>query len=293
MRHLSDIKTLSAITVIVAIISSIAQADRVDTQAGITESYCEACRVGYNHLKGLAIFAKQVEVSIPNDPRKELDRIAHPEYNGIGLVKSSLGRGTGFMINECLMLTNKHVIGAGKNIIGNSVDFHAGQSVTDRSKSFEYKVQGTVVASGNQEGERSDDITEDWALVKLNKSVGEKIGFTKIGFAEVEDAKDECESLEIAGFPADKDYKNLWWQGDCKLFPETSGPSAFNIGCPITPGNSGSPLICKRKNKPNLAIGIATQSAIKNENTQSYALNFTVDEPLIAQAIKKNQSCNN
>ncbi|HEY8270785.1 MAG TPA: trypsin-like serine protease, partial [Pseudobdellovibrionaceae bacterium] len=181
---------------------------------------CEGYKRSASLAKLLATSKKMVAETqnhgartIPNDPRRPLDRKANPEYNAIGIVKTDIGRGSGWLANECLVFTNKHVIGAHKKIIGKKVMYHVGQTNTPE-KNFEYAVEGEVVASGNPKGEGADSPAQDWALIKLKKSVGKKVGFIDFAQYSVEDAE-TCKTLEIAGYPGEKSVHDLWWQSNC------------------------------------------------------------------------------
>lgn len=221
--------------------------------------------------------------SLPNDPRTIKNRKIDKEYNSIGVVKTEIGRGSGWLGNECLVWTAKHIIGEHQNIIGKKVTFYVGQpdhlvQSPELKKNFKYAVEGQVVASGNPKGIEADDATEDWALIKLNTSIGRKVGFIEAAQYSEDDAL-TCKNLEIAGFPGEKSLSYLWWQDNCPLYSNTSGPGAFNLGCPITKGNSGGPMLCREVDGSLWAIGIAMQGRSGRPYTESYELNFTVDWP--------------
>lgn len=219
---------------------------------------------------------------IPNDPRRPIDRKAKPEYNPIGTLKTKAGRGTAWLGNECLVWTAKHVIGE-KNIIGQKVTFSVGRSNTP-GKDFENTVEGVVVASGNQDGLRDDQPSEDWALVKLKTSIGRKVGFINTAQYSVEDAL-TCTTLEVAGFPGEKNIKKLWYQTNCPVYTEDSGRDGFSIGCSATPGNSGGPLLCRETDGSLNAIGIVMQQS--TDTKESVALNFTSEWSYAKPAFQK------
>jgi len=226
---------------------------------------------------------------LENDPRRPLDRNQHPEYNAIGAVTSSIGRGSGWLGNECLVWTAKHVLGRNKKVIGQKVKFSVGQA-KGSDKNFEHEVEGEVVASGNPDAKRTDDGTEDWALIKLKKSVGKQVGFIETSQYSVEDAK-TCKTLEVAGYPGEKSVKSLWWQGNCQLFDKESDSSGLFVGCPVTPGNSGGPLLCRETDGKLYAIGIMNQQVQKA--TKGLAVNFTGDlAESKAAFLKYRDTCN-
>jgi V8-like Glu-specific endopeptidase len=244
-----------------------------------------------NDLKGHLVVAefKGPVGHLDNDPRQPLDRNQHPEYNGIGAVTSNLGRGTGWLGNECLVWTAKHVLGRNKKVIGQKVTFSVGQSQT-ANKDFEYEIQGEVVASGNPNPTRADNGAEDWALIKLKKSVDQKIPKIPTAQYSIEDAI-TCKSLEVAGFPGEKSVKTLWWQGNCSMDTSMSGINAFNVNCPVTPGNSGGPLLCREADGKLYAIGVMNQQVASA--TRGLAVNFTADWQNAKAAYQKyKDTCN-
>lgn len=202
-----------------------------------------------------------------NDPRKPLDRVAHPEYQPIGVVKTKVGRGTGWLANECLVWTSRHVIAGEEyieSIIGERVTFFVGSPPTAKAH-FHYQSEGVVVASGGVAD------SEDWAIIKLDESLGRKVGSIPTGQYSVEDAQ-TCVALELAGFPGGKAVDTLWWQGECPLDAEISNARYFSLDCPVTPGNSGGPLLCRETNGELRAIGIVSFTTFGAYVT---ALNFT------------------
>jgi len=175
--------------------------------------------------------------------------------------------------NKCIVWNAKHVFGRNKKVIGQKVKFSVGQSKTE-GKNFEHEVEGEVVASGNPQAKVSDDGGEDWALIKLKKSVGKQVGFIPTGQYSVEDAG-TCKTLEVAGFPGEKSVKSLWWQGNCPLYKDESALTGITVGCPVTPGNSGGPLLCRETDGSLRAIGVMNQQVASA--TKGLAVNFTAD----------------
>lgn len=239
---------------------------------------------------------------LENDPRQPLDRNQHPEYNSIGTVtydidKNTTSTASGWLGNECLVWTAKHVIGSNQKIIGKKIKFSVGQTqATD--KNFAYEVEGEVVASGNPNATKADNPkapkadmpSEDWALIKLKKSVGKQVGFIPTSQYSVADAN-TCKTLEVAGYPGEKTAKNLWWQGNCALDTVNSGSDSMSVSCPVTPGNSGGPLLCRETDGTLHAIGIMNQQYPSDKT--GMAVNFTADwTEAKAAYLKYKDTCN-
>ncbi|QYY33659.1 serine protease (plasmid) [Cupriavidus pinatubonensis] len=212
-----------------------------------------------------------------SDPRVPIDRRVHPEYNPIGIVslpnatQSGFNRGTGWLTSDCLVVTARHVITGSeekheRSAVGARVSFLVGNPPSD-DKNFAYKTSGVVVEAGD--GGMS--ISDDWALIKLDESLGKRVGNIATWQYSVEDAQ-TCTALEVAGYPGGKDVDQLWWQSNCPLEKHLSSEFQFILRCPATQGNSGGPLLCRETNGDLRAIGIiATQSFGAN----AQALNFS------------------
>lgn len=208
------------------------------------------------------------------DPRKPIDRRLYRKYNPIGIVQSSFGRSTGWLTTDCLVVTARHAITGSdleekdKSPIGRRVKFLVGFPQTE-DMNFTYKSEGTVVAAG----ENGRKIFQDWAVIRLDQSLGKDIGKIETWQYSVEDAQ-TCVSLEIAGYPGGKNIDRLWGQTHCPLEKYLSSKYQFILGCPATEGNSGGPLLCRETDGDLRAIGIvATQSY----GAMAQALNFTAD----------------
>lgn len=291
---------LTVITLLVSLfpITSFAQASRYTMEAGICGECIGLGSGSTNQIKVVANDAKKVLDFLPPEIEKRTikDRFENPEYNGIGIVKSSIGAGTGFLINKCLVMTNKHVIDEKhKYVIGKSVEFYVGQTSVDSRYNFKYAdLGGVVVASGNQDRKRDyDKVTDDWAIIKLNKNIANEISPIEVAFTDQNDLDNNlnvCSSIEIAGFPGEKPRKHLWWEGDCKYISQRSNSLALALNCPVTKGNSGSPVLCRtRDTNEILAIGIATQKG--STETSSVSLNLEGQKEFIEKAIRENP-CN-
>ncbi len=221
--------------------------------------------------------------SLEKDPRTKLNRLNNKEYNPIGVVKTALGRGTAWATDDCLVLTAKHNVGSNQNVIGQEVDFYVGQSTTP-GKNFEYREKGEVVASGNPEGKGFDGELRDWVLIRTKSRIGKKVGVIPTSQYSGADAK-TCKTLEVAGFPGEKSLLDLWWQGNCNL--KSNGDTLFLLGCPITQGNSGGPLLCREVDGTLNAIGMTNWADPNAPQQDSIAMNFSYDWQKIKAAIQK------
>ena len=225
-------------------------------------------------------------------------RIAHPEYNAIGrvdaLVTEGISHGTGVLINECLVLTNRHVVEGhmtkrskiweawddrmpGDPIptvaeypdfvdpIGKKVKFRVGYT-GHSTKPFAHEIEGTVVGYGRQ-GAADYSPYQDWALIKLNKSVGKNpinggVGSIALIYPDEDQVKNFFPDAEIVGFPSNKPERTITYHPNCIYDKGGGGVIAFN--CTIVNGESGSPVLGRLPDKSLRIISLAKYSPKTN-----------------------------
>ncbi len=238
---------------------------------------------------GLRAMARTQSKQVGAKPEVDI-RIAHPEYNAIGrvdaLLPAGISHGTGVLINECLVLTNRHVIGEA----GKDVTFRVGNT-GDPSKPFAHIVKGTVVGTGGQ-GHQGYDPGEDWAIIKLDQSIGRKraeggVGSIPAVFADEAKVK-SCPAPEIAGFPRDRTEEIMTHHQNCPF--EGAAGGTFGFACPVKHGESGSPVMCRFPDGSFKIISMVRVS--EAEGTSTGAVDFSYDREAIKKiAIKYRVTC--
>ncbi|MEP7299993.1 MAG: serine protease [Caldimonas sp.] len=182
------------------------------------------------------------------------------------LVLTDKGTGTGFFINDKLLVTNRHVVEAA-----------AGGNVFVTSRALGMKRRATVlrVTAGSSPGDA------DFALIRLDDGSGP--GFLGVG-TQVE----KLSAVVVAGYPglairADPDYARLmsgdgtaapdlnFTQGSVQSLTQRPGKGSLILHtASILKGNSGGPLVdmCGR------VVGVNTFIALdeKQAGRLSYAL---------------------
>lgn len=177
------------------------------------------------------------------------------------------GIATGFMINECLMVTNHHAAYLNSNqetVEGQSI------TVTQRDKGVDgryglTKTSGTVVESGNYRGE-TDNALNDFVFIKLEKPRRDKEGIIAPCYATLDQAMILSSDAAIGSAshysdlqPRDKDKKPtgeiiLWGQQKCTIYGDADSDlkaikGLWKTDCPTIAGTSGSPIFTKLKGK--------------------------------------------
>ena len=156
------------------------------------------------------------------------------QFQSIGLVKSNIGSGTGFLVDDCHVLTSRHIQSEHKEILGAELVF------VPRDPSIR-PVKGRVIARGEGAAafieQANRNRSEDWLLFRLYECVGAKLGFVALnGEPSKIDAK-----LMNAGFPIDRPKRaGLSIDPSCRVHYITKVGVLHD--CAFLPGNSGGPL---------------------------------------------------
>lgn len=178
----------------------------------------------------------------------------------------SVSTGSGFFVAPGYVLTNKHVVGRGNG------------NVLVTSKALGRPVMGKVAA-------RSPSDEYDFALVTVQTPPDAKVGVLK--FAK--DVK-KTEKAGAWGFPglvgqADPGYQKLL-HGDLTAMPELSytegvisaildrHPRLVVHSAPISPGNSGGPLV----NSAGEVTGINTMISLDEDSYRQASIAIAVEE---------------
>lgn len=146
----------------------------------------------------------------------------------VGLVRS-LGIGqkvaNGVLISPCHLLTVRHFTKA-KDPVGSRILFTA----RDRSRS-----KGTVVASGTGPNPRDHtDWSDDWALIRLDRCLGDVLGHLPIGADAL---------LPAVSAAAMVNHTGALYHQDCKAVKLTRG--SLEVDCYIQQGFSGGPIVIR------------------------------------------------
>lgn len=169
--------------------------------------------------------------------------VARPDsrWRAVGLVSEAPGApyGTAFLIGDCHALTARHIIHHGQPI-GREVQlrFEPWRRATAANSSA-----ATVVAAGGTAGGPSD-LSQDWALLRLDRCLGRLIGKLALGDTPLPiqlAGQGIGPDLIAVGFPNDRAQSDATIDPKCRVRLITS----FGLlhDCATLPGNSGGPLV--------------------------------------------------
>jgi V8-like Glu-specific endopeptidase len=182
---------------------------------------------------------------------------------------------TGFLIDQCHVLTNMHVVYTGDLVVdppvGKPVAFAVGQTEGDKDRGalqgLKFLLQGTVIAHGD--GLILDHVVRnpdsDWAVIQLAANVDSTI--TPMTIAAIDLARLPAHfTLSAAGFPTDHrtprgdgfKLKDLWGSdGQIVAIVSVSSVGAFiQTTIQTTPGNSGGPIYGDFNGQKHIVVGM-------------------------------------
>lgn len=155
----------------------------------------------------------------------------------VGIVGDEwFGYGSGFLIDRCNVLTARHVVGSGV-VIGKRKRFRLQPWVSMRGDNSS---RGTVIAAGTEVVGQS----EDWAMIRLDKCLGERFGFFPItggGFYTQGVSPRLKPALIAMGFPHDRGRHSL--TVDPQFEAKLRTDRGLLHDCATMPGASGGPLL--------------------------------------------------
>lgn len=173
------------------------------------------------------------ESVIGTDTRKQVtDTLKTPYRALVELSGGSLSGCTGWMISADTLVTAGHCVWNGTNY---TADFTASPARNDTKKPF-----GSCLASQIWTDKKwidSEDENFDWAVVKLNCTVGTKTGW--FGYKVDSDANLKGLGVTVSGYPGDKTWGQMWSDSN-----KVSSVNTTKVWYPVDTfgGESGSPV---------------------------------------------------
>jgi hypothetical protein len=196
------------------------------------------------------------------DDRQYVSTEEGSPYSAVGLVTQGfLMRSftTGFLVDDCHVLTSQGVLGYGQAPLGKRLTFKTGIG-TPRQES----TKGTVVAGGGFRRNRTAEEQfnrggRDWVLLRLDQCIGARLGHVILKAGPF--SLYEFRNLKSAGFPEHRNKKNgLTIDSSCRII--ASRGTVWLNDCATVKGDAGDPIfrISTAGVKPQMEV-YAMQSA--------------------------------
>lgn len=274
-RHILFIAT---ITILFATISKEGVSGREpssSTLTGFEKHLVKRLRGLAENSHDVAIFCEDPKSDrCGKDPRRDFtpELLENPQYNAVVLVdvsgiyknlpqagigeiakKPLLGidgkyhsAGIGFMLNECLMVTNQHVAFMGsykENLKDLEIEVLQKRKGPNGAYNRTVRTSGQVVAKGKYiKGQ--DNRLNDVAVVKVNQNSPEKKSVIPICLVDEMDALD-VSAMTASFYPDIKPYgSKLFGQKECQISGKKRATGGlWMTDCPVIEGASGSPVL--------------------------------------------------
>jgi len=186
---------------------------------------------------------------------EELDRVDKddPSYSPLGVLSNTRlgGLGTAFLISQCHILTNYHVLYDYDLPDDRRFNFNIGDSA---SANFLMAIEATPVLFGNFA--RTNSACEDFAVLELKQCIGDRFGFVKVGPLSI----DQVLALQRppynkvvsgAGFHGSEDFTKVSVDRACTIEGlHIYDSESYAHTCGSTDGSSGGFLSFDLHGKP-------------------------------------------
>jgi V8-like Glu-specific endopeptidase len=207
----------------------------------------------------ISLGAQSSAAVFDSDDRLQVDNAVGSVFSPIGVVypASKTHYATGFLVDACHVLTVKHVVGDNASAENKQLFFSAGP----RTLKGGWTAKGQVVADGKfnlkqQARQPGQGRVRDWILLRLDKCLGEKVGYLVLADAQLGAGY----RVASAGFPLDRslDYPSL--DPNCKI--RTPLGATVLHDCASRKGSSGAPIFNRiiQNGRPQVEV-VAMHSA--------------------------------
>ena len=161
------------------------------------------------------------------------------------------GRGTAILVSPCHVLTAHHIAFGGGRRPGDPVSFAFGPPRD--GEPFGERVRAFAVIWGN----RDQHVHEDWALLRLDPCIGERVDWWPPVSMSVEEVATLPDGVMLAGFPGDRDTDSVSVDPSCRVVgSDLRLPPAWLHDCATRSGDSGGALFRIDENGRPALLGV-------------------------------------
>ncbi|MFL6759056.1 trypsin-like serine peptidase [Sphingomonas sp.] len=208
------------------------------------------------------------------DDREYVSLVEGSPYSPVGVVTHGVllyTFTTGFLVDDCHVLTSPAAFGYGQALLGKRAKFQAGFGTPQFAST-----KGTVVAAGPYGRDRTMKERYErgggrWVLLRLDQCLGARLGHVALKTGPF--SPYEFRDLKSAGYPARRSRKNgITIDPSCRIISGMG--TIWNDDCATLKGDAGDPIF--------RISGSGTKSQIEVYAMQAYGFTPGVPVPLTA-----------
>jgi hypothetical protein len=234
----------------------------------------------------LGIVVELAAANVFVEDRREQRDASLPLFRSVGMLVHPRegGGGTAFLVGRCHIVTAHHVAipavrdpvtgGAvpAQRTIGQSAEFFVGPTPA-APRTFAARARATVVAAGKFSADRFEGTAGDWAILRLDRCLGNAYGFLRFDRHGRDQPLPEGGLMTI-GFPRSRATQvGITVETGCKARDYGPVPGLLGVDCAFETGMSGGPVLEKQGDGSWLVIGLIQQSTGASEQVlPSYSM---------------------
>ncbi len=217
-----------------------------------------ACCIGLMLLAGAgqAEAGQQLANIFYEDDRQAEARSLDSDFAAVGALQILddgrwRGRGAATLVSPCHVLTAHHIAFGGGRAPGDPLSFAYGPPRDGRA--FAERVRAFAVIWGN----RDRHVHEDWALLRLEPCIGEKVAWWPPVSMTTEEAAALPDGVMLAGLPGDRNIDAVSVDPSCRVVgSDLRLPPAWLHDCATRIGDSGGALFRIGENGKPVLLGV-------------------------------------
>jgi V8-like Glu-specific endopeptidase len=177
-----------------------------------------------------------------HDDRENVSPVQGSAYSPVGIVTHGVliwWRATGFLVDDCHVLTSQAIYRYGRAPVGKRVRFEVGIGTPQHASS-----KGTIVAAGQYERPRTVQEQYErgggnWLLLRLDQCLG--VTFRHVVLKTGPFSPFEFRDLKSAGYPLHRrSGRGVTIDPSCRVFSGTD--NLWNNDCATVSGDAGDPI---------------------------------------------------
>jgi hypothetical protein len=224
-------------------------------------------------LVGFALLAPGAQANVFVEDRRQQRDPSLPLFRSVGVLHhaDAGSGGTAFLVGPCHVVTAFHVafmrsrdpatrrVAVSPARVGHAADFLIGLDPNVPGR-FKTRTRARVVAFGAFSNADYTGMAGDWAILRLDRCLGETYGFLKLAPARDDGVQPGGELMTI-GFPRSRaERAGITVERGCRAHDHGPVAGLFGVDCAFENGMSGGPVLKRSGHLGWRVTGIVQQS---------------------------------